>query len=238
MSFAFIIAAIKKNNSIVDIFWGLGFVLIAWFTLFKTNLFLPRQLLVTALVSMWGIRLSAYLFKRNWSKPEDPRYTQLAKKWGNYFYIKSFFNVFMLQGLLLLFIASSIIVINISSINGLTLLDWFAALSWCVGFIIQIIADAQLQNFLANKKNKGKILQSGLWKYSRHPNYFGEIIMWWSIWLIALSVPFGWYAIMSPLTITSIFLFISIPLTEKLFDRNQQYEKYKKETSILIPWFK
>jgi len=237
MTCGFIIAQIKKDNSVADIFWGLGFVLIAWFTLLKNGQFLPRQLLVTALVTIWGVRLSGYILFRNWGKKEDPRYTQLAQKWGtNYFYLHSFFKVFILQGLLLLMIASSIIIINSSTSANIRMLDVIALIIWCIGFYFEAVGDWQLYQFFKNPENNGKIMDQGLWGYTRHPIYFGEITMWWAIWLIAFGLPYGLFALISPCTITTLLLFVSgVPMAEKQLERIPGFEAYKKRTSMLFP---
>jgi len=238
MSCGFIIAQIKKDNSVADIFWGFGFVLIAWFTLFKSGQFFPRQILATALVTIWGARLSGYIIFRNWGKKEDPRYTQLAEKWGaSYFYLHSFFKVFMLQGLLLLIIVSSIIVINSSDSGALGPLAVFATMLWLVGFFFESIGDWQLYQFIKKSEPHGKLMQSGLWSYTRHPNYFGEVLMWWAIWLITIPLPYWLIAIMSPLTITGLLLFVSgVPMAEKQLEKNPDFANYKDRTSIFFPW--
>ncbi len=236
MTFAFIISLLSRNNSVVDIFWGLGFVLIAWLTLYANTMYLPRQILTTILVTLWGLRLSGYLLYRNWGKGEDPRYEAISQKWGAWFYLRSFFQIFMVQAVLLFIIATPVIAINISKTEGLfRLFDYFVVLCWMIGFAFEVIGDYQLTKFLAKKEHTGKILTTGIWRYTRHPNYFGEIVMWFSLYLLAIPVPFGIYTILSPLTILSIFLFISLPATEKLFANNEEFQEYKKKTSAIIP---
>ncbi len=237
MSACFIIAQIKKDNSIVDIAWGLGFVLISWFSFFKSNLFVPRHILVTTLVTLWGLRISGYIFIRNFGKKEDIRYAQMKAKWGKHVKIYSFLVIFMLQGLLILVIGYPIIVINSSLINGLTILDYIGASIWLFGYLFETIGDIQLYLFLKQDKNKGKIMTRGLWKYTRHPNYFGEATLWWGIWLIALSVPYGWSTIISPLTITFFLLYVSGPMAEQQTSKLEGYIQYRKQTNMFIPWF-
>ncbi len=236
MTGAFIISLITRTNTVVDIFWGLGFVLVSWFTLYANGIYLPRQLLTTLLVSLWGLRLSGYILYRNWGKGEDPRYEAIVKKWHTWFYLRSFFQLFMLQAVLLFIIALPIIIINTSTTAGLfRYYDYLSVLLWMIGFAFEVIGDWQLNRFLANPDNKGKILTTGIWRYTRHPNYFGEIIMWFSLYLLAIPVPYGIYTIISPLLITCILLFISLPATEKLFEGNEEYQEYKSKTSKLIP---
>lgn len=238
MGLMFVIAQIKKDNSIVDIAWGMGYILIALYSLFKNGLFLPRQLLVTFLVILWGLRISGYLFIRNYGKGEDPRYTKMKQHWGKYMPLYSFFIVFMLQGFLILVISYPVMLVNNSSNPGLNLLDIIGATVWLFGFLCESIGDIQLYLFLKKSENKGKVFQLGLWKYTRHPNYFGEMLLWWGIWLISLSVPLGWSGIISPLTVTYLLIFVSgIPMTEQQMASLQGFDEYKRRTSILIPWF-
>jgi len=144
----------------------------------------------------------------------------------------------MLQGLLLLIIAYPIILINMSVSGELGWFDLIGFLVWFTGLMFEAIGDYQLYHFLKNPSNRGKILTTGIWRYTRHPNYFGEVLIWWGIFFITLSVPYGWTAIISPITITYLLLFVSgIPMTEKLFEGNASYEIYKKQTNRFFPWF-
>lgn len=236
MSALFIIAHIKRNNSIADSGWGIGFIIIALFTLMRTGLYLPRHLLVTALVLLWGIRLSGYITWRNWGKGEDPRYVEFRKRWGAWALLFSYLEVFMLQGGLLIVVASSIIVINTSITPGIHFLDILGASIWLIGLVFEALGDVRLYNFLHNPINKGRVMKYGLWSYTRHPNYFGEVCIWWGIWLIALAVPYGVWTIISPLTITTLLLFVSgIPLAEKQLEHLPEFQQYQKETSVFFP---
>ncbi len=236
MTGAFILSLLTRRNTVVDIFWGLGFVLVSWFTLYVNGAYLPRQLLTTLLVTLWGLRLSGYILYRNWGKGEDPRYEAIVKKWHKWFYLRSFLQLFMFQAVLLFIIALPIIVINTSKTAGLfRYYDYISVLLWMIGFAFEVIGDWQLNRFLAQPANEGKILTTGVWRYTRHPNYFGEIVMWFALFLLALPVPYGIYSIVSPLTIIGILLFISLPATEKLFKDNEEFQAYKKKTSAIIP---
>ncbi len=233
----FIVATIIKNNSIVDMGWGAGFVVIALATLFLEGSFAARNLLVTLLVAIWGVRLTYHIVRRNWGKPEDFRYAKWRGQWGNLVVPRAFFQVFMLQGVMMLVIGYPIVLINAYPAAGLNFLDFFGLLVWVVGFFFESLGDKQLAEFLSNPTNKGKVIQSGLWKYTRHPNYFGEATMWWGIFLLALSVPLGWTGIISPLTITTLLLFISgVPLLEKQMMKNPEYREYAARTSKFVPW--
>lgn len=238
MSSCFLVAHIKKDNSIVDIAWGFGFMLIAWFSFFRTYTFLARHILITLLITLWAFRLSSYLLIRNWGKKEDIRYTQMKKKWGKLTPIYSFFIVFMLQGILILIIGYPILVINSSSNAGLTLFDYIGTALWIVGFLFETIGDWQLFMFLKKPVNRGKVMTQGLWRYTRHPNYFGETVIWWGVWLIALTVPYGLSAIISPITITYLLLYVSgVPLAERYLQQLEGFDSYQSQTSIFIPWF-
>jgi len=234
----FIIAQIIKNNSIVDIGWGLGFVLIALYTFFFSEIITAKNILVTLLVLVWGSRLFYHILKRNWGKPEDFRYAKWRKDWGKWLFIRGFFQIFMLQGLLMLIIASPIIFINDSHQMGLHLLDYLGALIWITGYFFESIGDYQLAQFIRKPENKGKIMKYGLWRYTRHPNYFGEATMWWGIYVISLSLPNSFWLIISPLTITILLLYVSgVPMLEKKFADDPKFQEYARETSKFFPWF-
>lgn len=233
----FVIAVLKKRNDVADTAWGLGFVVLAWacFALGERS---SLALLVNGLVSIWGLRLAYHIHKRNHSKPEDARYQQWREQW-KWFYTRSFFQVFVLQGTLLWLIALPIIVVNQHYFyNWILDVSWIGVLVWVIGFMFESIGDSQLKRFIANPANKGKLMTSGLWKYSRHPNYFGEITQWWGIFMVAYSVYGAWFLVVSPLVITGLICFVSgIPMTEKRYVGRPDWEEYKRRTSALIPWF-
>ena len=237
MGCAFLVSLVTRTNKVIDIFWGLGFIMLAWYSLVTTGLYLPRHILVTTLVTLWGLRLSAYILYRNWGTGEDPRYADLALHWGTQFYIQSFLRVFMLQAILLWLISLSVITILTSAAAGsFSFFDFVAVLLWCIGFAFEVIGDWQLQRFLGDPLHKGRVMDRGLWRLTRHPNYFGEIVMWWSLWLLALPVGYAALTLLSPLTITAIILLFSLPITENHLAINPEYEAYKKRTRALIPW--
>jgi steroid 5-alpha reductase family enzyme len=194
------------------------------------------SLIVNCLITIWGVRLSYHVYKRNIKKPEDPRYTEFRQKWGKHQAIGSFLQVFTLQGLLLMFIATSAAAINFSGHQNIGVAEIIGFLVWLCGFAFEAIGDGQLKKFISKPENKGKILMSGLWKYTRHPNYFGEVTMWWGIWLMAFNSGHFLVSIISPLTITWLILFVSgVPLLEKKYMGNADFEAYKKRTSIFFP---
>jgi steroid 5-alpha reductase family enzyme len=234
----FAVALVKKDNSIADIAWGLGFVLVAIVTFLRRgSLFLP--LLVTSLVAVWGARLALHILLRNRKRGEDPRYAAWRRKWGRSFLWRSYFQVFLLQGFFLLIISSPVILVNTDRAYpypGRCL--WLAGfLLWCVGFVFEAVGDAQLARFKRDPGNRGKIMDKGLWRYSRHPNYFGESLMWWGIFLVALEVPYGWTTVVSPVLITFLLVRVSgIPMLEKKYAGNAEFQAYARRTSAFVPW--
>ena len=234
----FLVAQVIKNNSIVDMGWGAGFVVIALYAIIAQNAFVERNIILTVLVAVWGGRLTYYILKRNWGKPEDFRYAKWRREWGRWLVPRAFFQVFMLQGFLMLVIGYPIIVVNASPVPGLNLLDIMGLLVWVTGFFFESVADKQMAEFKKDPSNKGRIIRVGLWKYSRHPNYFGEATMWWGIFLLSLSVPLGWSAIISPLSITLLLLYVSgVPMLEKKYKDNPEFQEYAKVTNRFFPWF-
>jgi steroid 5-alpha reductase family enzyme len=238
---AFIIAQIKKNNGLADMAWGLGFVVVAVTSLFVAGTYTIYQMVITALVALWGFRLFFYIGLRNWSKPEDFRYVNMRKKWGKNVHVKAYFIVFMLQMTFLLIVSLPIqLAANIN--KELDLLGWIilgvGVLLWFIGFYFEALGDAQLKKFKENPANKGKIMQTGLWKYTRHPNYFGEAVMWWAIFIISMST-LSWVALIGIIGssfITYLLLFVSgVPLLEKKYKSNEAFQAYAKKTSIFFP---
>jgi steroid 5-alpha reductase family enzyme len=238
MTALFLMAMMRHDNSIADVAWGLGFILIAWTTLFLGGSFTPRQLIASLLVLIWGLRLSVRIYLRNRGKGEDVRYRQWRERWGKSFVLRSYLQVFILQGFILLLNVLPVLVINTYDSGNTGFLDFLGVLLWMMGFCFESLSDWQLDQFTKDPSSRGKIMDRGLWRYSRHPNYFGEVTMWWGLYVLALSVPWGWISIIGPLTITSMILFVSgIPMTEKLLENSPSFADYKKRTSVFIPWF-
>lgn len=236
MSLWFIISTFKKRNDVADIAWGLGFVLIAWAAFFLSDNSGPRSWLVNILVSIWGLRLAWHVSRRNKGKTEDYRYLAWRKEWGKWFYIRSYLQVYLLQGALLYLIIWPVLFVNKNIGLTLNLIDYLGLLIWLIGFFFESVGDAQLTSFIKNPSNKGKLMQTGLWRYTRHPNYFGEVTQWWGLWLVAISVPNGWVSIIGPLTITILILKVSgVPMLEKKMAENPDFAEYKKRTSVFIP---
>lgn len=233
----FFIAWWRQDNSIADVAWGLGFIVVTLASLLQVGSFEARQLLVLILVTVWGVRLAGHIFVRNHGRGEDARYAAWRKDWGENQLLNSYVRVFVLQACLLLIVAAPLHVIQLQGEQpGLGWLDWFGAGIFLFGLMFESVSDAQL---LAYKKEKSQapVLQTGLWRFSRHPNYFGEITLWWGMGVIALSVPWGWLALIGPVTITFLITKVSgIPLLEQRFAKDAAYQEYAKKTSILIPF--
>ncbi|MCB9813281.1 MAG: DUF1295 domain-containing protein [Pseudomonadales bacterium] len=216
----YFISLYKKRNDIVDVAWGLGFILITFLNLiFNPNI---KLLISLCLITIWGIRLATHIYQRNKNKKEDPRYKKLRKN--------SYLKVFLIQGIFMWLISLPIT-------NSIGVLSWFNLIGiaiWSLGFYFESRADNELKTFINNKNNRGKILQTGLWALSRHPNYFGEVTIWWGIWFLNFNS--NWWTIIGPLTITFLILKVSgIPLIEKRYEGNKEYEKYKKRVPVFIP---
>lgn len=238
MCLLFIIALIKKDNSIADIGWGLGFVLVAWLTYGFYSEHRLHQKLVTFLTTVWGVRLACYLIIRNWGKPEDFRYANWRKEWGDKVIVRSFLQVFMLQGVIMFINVLPIIVVNTeaSIYKSYTWLYPIGTILGLFGFYFEAVSDYQMFMYKQNPHHLG-VMKTGLWKYSRHPNYFGEALQWWAMFL--LSIPSGmWYvSILAPITITFLLLRVSgVTLLEQKYEGNTDYDKYKRNTSAFIPW--
>lgn len=238
MTGVFCLALIKKDNSIVDIAWGLGFIGVAILTSFLKEGYTTRQLCVSVLVFIWGVRLALYIAIRKRGKGEDYRYARWRREWRDWFVLRSYFQIFVLQGVMLFVIALPITFVNLSRREDLAAIDFFGIGVWCVGFIFEALGDYQLKEFKKNPENKGKIMTSGLWKWTRHPNYFGEAVVWWGMFFLTLSVENGWIAVLSPLTITFLLLRVSgITMLEKKYRGNPEFEAYAKHTNAFFPWF-
>jgi len=236
MSLMFIISTIIKRNDIADVAWGFGFVIAGLASLiFNQNTSLPASL-VFVLVLIWGTRLSLHIGLRNLKKSEDFRYKVWRDTWGKWFYVRSYFQIYILQGVLLLIIVSPVILISTYAQGSVTPLLSIATLIWVFGFAFEVIGDSQLAKFLKNSKNKGHVMQSGLWRYTRHPNYFGEVTQWWAIGIIAVGYSYGLLGLVGPAVITFLILKVSgVPMLEQKYSNNPEYQAYKHRTSMFIP---
>lgn len=240
MTILWIVSISIKNASIVDSFWGIGFVLLAFYYCFQTGGWVTRKVILLVLVCIWGIRLSVYILWRNWGKGEDFRYRQFRQKYGihRYWWV-SFFQVFLLQGILMWLISAPLLGAQYYAVHaGLNILDAVGILVWLLGFVFETGGDFQLARFRANPQNKGKVLDSGFWKYTRHPNYFGDSCVWWGYGLICLAggsyIPVYGSLLMTILIIRVSGVFL---LERSLSQAKPEYREYIRKTSAFFPWF-
>ncbi|MCA9379087.1 DUF1295 domain-containing protein [Candidatus Dojkabacteria bacterium] len=238
MTCLFFLANALEDNSIVDIGWGIGFILLAGVNLATSSQLSSRQLIISGLFLLWGLRLAVHVWMRNRGRGEDFRYKAWREKWQPYFAIKAYTRIFLLQGAMLLLIGSPVVLARIFPGSAdIMALDVAGGVVWLVGFFFETLGDYQLLAFKRNPAHKGKIMTSGLWKYTRHPNYFGEVTMWWGIFLITIAAGAGWWALISPVFITVLILFVSgVPMLEKKYAGNPEFADYKKRTSVFFPW--
>lgn len=232
----FVASLIKGRNDIADVAWGPGFIVASGAALAAGGVYSWRSLLLGALIVLWGVRLSFHIHARNAGRGEDPRYRQWREAWGKWFVLRSFLQVFMLQGGCLLVVALPVIHASAAPPSPFGLLDLFGLLVWLSGFLFEAVGDAQLLRFMHEPANKGKLMTTGLWRYSRHPNYFGEVTLWWGVWLVACSVPQGGWTVAGPLMITFLLLKVSgIPMLERRYVGRADFEAYKRRTSAFLP---
>lgn len=236
MSAWFVVSIIRARNDVADVAWGIGFVIMAWAAYVLSGAPGVRGALVCSLVTLWGVRLALHIYRRNKGKPEDYRYQAWRTEWGRWFYLRSYLQVYLLQGVLLFMIAMPVFLIQHAGILSVGVLDILGICVWVLGFFFESVGDAQLARFIKDPAHKGQLMQSGLWAYARHPNYFGEVTQWWGIWIIALGSAYGWVGIIGPLTITFLILKVSgIPLLEKKMAENPAFAEYKRRVSMFIP---
>jgi steroid 5-alpha reductase family enzyme len=238
MTVFYLLALFRRNNAVADTAWGLGFVLIAFFNLFLAPAITPRQIAAAALVTVWGVRLAVHVHSRNLGKPEDFRYAEMRRKWGRRAPLFSYTHVFLLQGFLLLVVAFPIVLINADPSAPFGMFGILGVFVWAAGFTFEAAADYQLRRFGRFQKSpENPVMTKGLWRFSRHPNYFGEALLWWGIFLLALPVRYGWAGVLSPLAIGFLLLKVSgVPLLEKKVAADPRYQEYARRTNKFFPW--
>lgn len=241
MSFMTVVFALSRKLSrtdIVDIAWGLVFIVIALTAITINGGTSWPGWFIAVLIFIWGGRLTTHIYQRfRVSKQEDKRYVELRNKWPkNLLALQIYTRIFIVQAIAALIISLPVIAIISSGFN-----NWFIVavgfVVWLKGFLVEMIADSQLSRFITSPKNRGKLMNKGIWRYSRHPNYFGEITQWWGIWIISLTTPYWLIALAGPILITILICFVSgIPPTEKAMSTKPEWKSYKQKTSVLIPW--
>lgn len=239
VTLVWLLSVARRDASIVDVFWGLGFVLAAW----VYRGFGPpagwRQWLVLALVTIWGVRLAGYIFWRNRGHGEDYRYREMRRRAGRGFWWRSYFTVFLLQGTLLLAISTPLLAVQAGEAEpGWRWSDLVGLVLWIVGFFFEAVGDFQMARFKADPANRGRVLRRGLWAFTRHPNYFGDAALWWGFFCFALAVPWGFWTLPSALVMNLLLLEVSgVALLEKtIVERRPEYREYIENTPAFVPW--
>lgn len=240
MTSLWIVSVIIKNVSIVDLFWGLGFVLTGWYYYFHTEGFEPRKLILMIMVTIWGLRLSGYLTWRNAGREEDFRYQQFRQSYGvkRYWWI-SFFQTFLLQGVLMWLVSAPLLGAQYyAGNNHIGIADFLGIVLFFIGMTFETGGDMQLARFKADPANKGKILNKGFWRYTRHPNYFGDTAVWWGFGLVAIAAG-SYITFLGSILMTALIIRVSgvVLLEKSLVDKKPGYKEYIEKTSAFIPWF-
>lgn len=239
MAILWLVSLPLRNSSIVDVAWGPAFLIqAAIYASLTPDGWEPRKVLVLVLVAAWSARLALHVATRNAGRGEDFRYAAWRAAAGGRWWWRSLFSVFMLQGLLAWFIGMPLLAAQAGATVGWTPLDAVGVALWVIGFAFEAGGDWQLRRFLANEANRGRSLTTGLWRYTRHPNYFGDATQWWGLFVIAAAAG-GWWSILSPLAMTFLIVRISGVgmLEQTIAQRRPDYARYMRSTSAFIPWF-
>jgi len=240
LTLVWVLSVKLRDASIVDVCWGLGFVLLAWLYGLRSPTMTARSWLVAALVTLWGIRLSLHIFRRNHGTGEDPRYRAMRDANGRAFWWRSLYTVFWLQGLILWFVALPLLVaVSATQPTTLTAVDGLGVVLFAVGFAFEVVGDHQLERFKADPANRGQVMDRGLWRYTRHPNYFGDATLWWGLYAIAAATPGGWLTVLSPALMTFLLIRVSgVTLLERGLQASKPgYRAYISRTPAFFPWF-
>lgn len=238
MTIVFGISRLLKRTDLVDVAWGLAITVasVASYVIGEQTIGWNVQTLIVGLIAVWGVRLSYTISLRFRRTEEDKRYVELRKKWRGNEALNTYGRIFIVQAVFAAIIGLGSVTVNALEVTPIGVAALIGVIVWVIGFVFESLGDWQLKQFLADKNNKGKLMTKGLWQYTRHPNYFGEATQWWGIFIIALSLPQGWLAIISPILITYLLLFVSgVPMTENAFEGRKGWNQYKKRTSKFIP---
>lgn len=235
----FFSALAVKNNGLADVGYGGAFMVVVLSTMvLNIERASAYALALSALVCIWGIRLGVRIYRKNRGKPEDFRYRNWRESWGKWFVMRSYLQIYLLQASIAFIIALPVTLALLAPVSVPNIgLFWSGIVMWCVGFYFEVQGDRQLDRFLADPESKGHIMKTGLWRYTRHPNYFGESTMWWGIALASFGASSaGAIVFISPLLITFLLLFVSgVPMLERRFAGNSEWEAYKARTSVFLP---
>lgn len=237
MGAVWVVANLRGDASVVDLFWGAGFALVAGLSFAGAGAG-PRETLLCGLTALWGLRLSAFLTWRNWGEPEDRRYAAMRERYGRRFVWVSAATVFALQGVLMWIVALPIpLGVWGDSAPGLGPIEVLGIALFAVGFGFEVVGDLQLARFRADPRNTGRVLDRGLWRLTRHPNYFGDCLVWWGLWLLALRAPLGLWSVVGPALMTLLLLKVSgVALLERtIAERRPEYADYLRRTPAFVP---
>ena len=227
----------RRDASIVDIGWGLGFVGIAVVSCALSPGWDGRRWLLTGMTALWGLRLAGYLFWRNHGQPEDYRYQAMRRKYGERFGLVSLVTVFALQGVLMWIVSLPVQIGQLSQEPAqITALDLAGVLVWAAGLLFETVGDLQLARFKADPANRGQVMDRGLWRYTRHPNYFGDACAWWGLYLVALATG-AWWTALGPALMTFLLMRVSgVPMLERnMAKRRPAYTDYVERTNAFFP---
>ncbi|MBU3674273.1 MAG: DUF1295 domain-containing protein [Solirubrobacteraceae bacterium] len=225
-----------KDTSIVDIFWGSGFVVVAWVTFVVADGSEGYRWLLVALTTLWGLRLTAHLANRNLGHGEDFRYAKMRERHGSRWPLRSLWSVYWVQGALMWVVSLPVQAGQQLGEGSPDWLAWVGVAVWGVGLFFETVGDLQLSRFIADPANRGKVMDQGLWRYTRHPNYFGDFSVWWGIWLVALSAG-AWWTVVGPLVMSLLLIKVSgAGLLEKSLSKKREgYDEYVARTSGFFP---
>jgi steroid 5-alpha reductase family enzyme len=240
MSAVWIVSVFKRDVSIIDVFWGPGFVVLGWVYFALGEASTPRRTLVAVLVTLWGVRLAAHIFWRARGHGEDYRYREMRALRGSSFWWVSLFTVFWLQALVLWAVSLTLYQAETSATPAaLTWMDAVGLTLFVTGFFFETVGDWQLARFKSAPANRGQLLATGLWRYTRHPNYFGDALVWWGFFFFALATPGSLWTIYSPALMTFLLMRVSgVALLEKALVKTKPgYEEYVAHTNAFFPWF-
>lgn len=238
MTAFFLFATLARRNDLADVAWGLGFVVVSAVAIAARPGMTARQTVVLLLVVLWALRLALHVWSRNRGQPEDFRYRKWREDWGDQYLWKAYLNVFMLQGLFMVVNSLPISVVNHADPGGLGFVNILGVIVWAAGLAFEAIGDHQLTVFRRNPANRGQLITTGLWRYTRHPNYFGEALLWWGIWLATVGASLWPWGVIGPAFITFMLTRVSgIPMLEKRSATKPGWAEYAARTSAFIPWF-
>jgi steroid 5-alpha reductase family enzyme len=238
MTLVWLLSLARRDASIVDVFWGLGFVLAAWIYVASSETRAPRGVLAAALATLWGLRLALHILWRSRGRGEDYRYRAMRERDPAGFPSRSLLTVFWLQALLLWAVSAPLFQAQRAGPAGLTGIDGVGLALFVIGFLFEAVGDVQLARFQRDRANTGRVMDRGLWRYTRHPNYFGDALLWWGFFCLALATPGSWWTLLSPALMTLLLMRVSgVTLLErKLRETRPDYLRYAERTSAFFPW--